>query len=231
MRFARTQITSARRGNRRSPSRDLALRRISRARPNPTVLRRRAAPDRLEVRGRGSGGLGRCYYRPSRTRPTCSRSSVSAARDLSSRLGRRDRRRSSHGGRLVKHDGAGRLAERRQCRALPMAPGLLERCHGWSLAPSGRNGHGRIDRACGRGGGGRRDMQAKHRGRGRGAAGASPAWARCRSSGDGRVKRRHALHCLWDWRRGADVLGVRGRFGKIDCVVCADLRATRRRRS
>ena len=55
-----------------------------------------------------------------RTRPTCSRSSVSAARDLSSRLGRRDRRRSSHGGRLVKHDGAGRLAERRQCRALPI---------------------------------------------------------------------------------------------------------------
>lgn len=29
---------------------------------------------------------------------------------------------------------------------------------------------------------------------------------------------------------GAPVLGVRGRFGPLDCVVCADLEAARRRR-
>ena len=27
---------------------------------------------------------------------------------------------------------------------------------------------------------------------------------------------------------GAEVLGVRGYFGRVDCVVCADLRAVRR---
>ena len=64
-----------------------------------------------------------------------------------------------------------------------------------------RNGRGTSDRGRGRGGGGRRDVQAKHRGRGRNAAGAPPAWARCRTSGDGRVKRRRALHCLGYWRR------------------------------
>jgi hypothetical protein len=28
---------------------------------------------------------------------------------------------------------------------------------------------------------------------------------------------------------GADVLGVRGHFGRVDCVVCCDLRAVWRR--
>jgi len=27
---------------------------------------------------------------------------------------------------------------------------------------------------------------------------------------------------------GAEVIGVRGHFGKVDCIVCADLRAVRR---
>lgn len=30
---------------------------------------------------------------------------------------------------------------------------------------------------------------------------------------------------------GADVIGVRGRFGEVDCVVCCDLRDVSRRRS
>lgn len=39
----------------------------------------------------------------------------------------------------------------------------------------------------------------------------------------------HAEHPGEAWC-GAEVLGVRGHFGRIDCIVCADLRAAAKRR-